>query len=129
MAPATGLLAWAGARTQGVHLSLPDALGAGANCIPAALLFLGLAALAYAAVPRAATPLAYAVVAVAFLWYLLADLLGGPAWLAKLTPFAHIGLVPVQSFRALDAVGMVAVGAAATVGALELIRRRDLIGA
>jgi polyether ionophore transport system permease protein len=126
--PLAGLLAWAGASSQGVVVSLPDTLGAGANCIPAALLFLGLAALAYAAVPRAATPLAYGLVTVTFVWYLLADLLGAPAWLAKLTPFAHVGLIPVQSFRTLDAVVMVVIGLAAAAASLELIRRRDLVG-
>ena len=40
-------------RSQGVGISLPRMLEAGANCLPAALLLLGLAALAYALVPRA----------------------------------------------------------------------------
>ena len=129
MALAAGMLAWAGAASQGTQISLPDTVGAGLNCLPSTLLFLGLAALAYAAVPRASTALAYGVVTVAFLWDLLAELLGAPAWLAKLTPFAHVGLVPIQSFRALDAAVMVAVGLAAALAALGLLRRRDVIGA
>ena len=48
-----GLLAWAGAASQGVSISFPKMIEAGANCLPVALLFLGIAALAYGLVPRA----------------------------------------------------------------------------
>lgn len=43
------VLAWAGATTQGARVSLPRMLEAGANCLPAAQLFLALGALAFAA--------------------------------------------------------------------------------
>ena len=69
-------------------------LEAGANCLPVALLFLGIAALAYALVPRASAGIAYGLVRVAFLWNLFGSLLGAPKWLVELTPFAHVGLVP-----------------------------------
>ena len=39
-----GLLAWAGAAAAGAGVSFGALLGAGANCLPAALLFLGLGA-------------------------------------------------------------------------------------
>ena len=83
------------------HLAVAKLLEAGANCLPVALLFLGIAALAYAIVPRASAGIAYGLVTVAFLWYLV-----GVAARAsrngsfRLTPFAHIGLVPAQPFRA-----------------------------
>ena len=76
-----GVLAWAGAASQGVDVSLATMLGAGANCLPVSLLFLGIAALAYAAVPRAAAGIAYGLVTVAFLWQLFGALLGAPRWL------------------------------------------------
>jgi polyether ionophore transport system permease protein len=129
MAATSGVLAWVGAVSQSVRISLADTLGAGANTLPATLLFLGIAALAYAAVPRAGAALSYVLVAVTFVWYLLADLIGAPAWLAKLTPFAHVGLVPVQQFRPLDAAVMVLIGLLAALAALGLLRRRDLIEA
>ncbi len=75
-------------------------LEAGANCLPVALLFLGVAALAYAVAPRASGGIAYGLVTVAFLWQLVGSLLGAPRWLVELTPFAHVGLVPAQPFRA-----------------------------
>ena len=42
-----GLLTWTGATTVGVNISLARMLEACANCLPVAVLFLGLAALAY----------------------------------------------------------------------------------
>ena len=124
-----GLFSWAGAESGGVGLSVARLLGAGANCLPATMLFLGIAALAYAIAPRASGGISYGLVAVTFLWYLVGSLLDVPTWLVKLTPFAHIGFVPAQPFRATDAVVMVAIGLVAALAALELFRRRDLLAA
>jgi ABC-2 type transport system permease protein len=46
-----GLLTWAGAESGGVSISLTGMLEAGANCLPVALMFLGIAALTYALAP------------------------------------------------------------------------------
>jgi ABC-2 type transport system permease protein len=123
-----GLLAWAGAASQGVTISLTRMLEAGANCLPVTLLFLGLAALAYALVPRASAGIAYALVTVAFLWTLVGALLGVPRWAVDLTPFEHVGLVPAQPFQAGAAAIMVAVGLIAALAAFVAFGRRDLIG-
>jgi ABC-2 type transport system permease protein len=103
-------------------------LEAGANCLPVALLFLALAALAYAALPRASAGIAYGLVAVAFLWQLVGSLLGAPRWLVELTPFAHVAAVPAQPFRASAAGIMLAIGALAALLALWAFARRDLAG-
>jgi len=124
-----GLLCWVGVNSQGISLSLPRMLEAGANCLPTAALFLGIAALAYAIVPRASSGIAYGLVALSFVWYLVGALAGVPKWLVKATPFAHIGFVPSQPFRILAAVVMVAIGALAIAAALAIFRRRDLLGA
>ncbi len=124
-----GLLAWAGARSAGVHLSLARMLEAGINCVPVALLFLGIAALLYGLVPRASVGIAYTLVVVAFLWQLFGSLLGGPKWLVQATPFAHIGFVPAGAFRLGAAAVMVGIGALAAVAALGAFARRDLLGA
>jgi ABC-2 type transport system permease protein len=124
-----GLLTWAGARSQGVSISLPHMLEAGANCLPVAVLFLGISAFAYAIVPRASSGTAYGVVAVAFLWNLLGSLLGAPKWLIELTPFEHVGLVPTQPFQLVAAAAMLAIGVACAIAALGGFRRRDLLGA
>lgn len=123
-----GLFAWAGAVSQGVSISLARMLEAGANCLPVALLFLGVAALAYAALPRASAAIAYGLVTVAFLWQLVGSLLGVPRWVVELTPFAHVGLVPTQPFRTGSAAIMLALALACASGALWVFRRRDLTG-
>ncbi len=124
-----GLLTWAGAACEGVGISLAQMLEAGANCLPVAFLFLGLAALAYALVPRASAGIAYGLVTVAFLWDLLGSLLGVPKWLVELTPFAHVGLVPAQPFRGGSAAVMVGLAALSALAAVVVFARRDLAGA
>jgi ABC-2 type transport system permease protein len=124
-----GVVTWAGAATQGVSISLPKMLEAGANCLPVGLLFLGVAALAYAAAPRASAGIAYGLVTLAFLWQLVGSLLGVPKWLVDLTPFEHVGLVPTQPFRVGSAVVMVAIGIVAAIAAIGVFERRDLMGA
>ncbi len=123
-----GLLTWAGAESGGVNVSVTGMLEAGANCLPVALMFLGIAALAYAIVPRASTGLAYGLVTVAFVWYLFGSLLSVPHWLVQATPFAHVGLVPAQPFRAGAAFLMLGIALASALAATWIFRRRDLTG-
>lgn len=125
----SGLLTWAGAAAGGTSVSPGRMLEAGANCLPAALLFLGIAALAYAAAPRASAAIGYGAVVLTFLWQAVGALLGAPGWLVGLTPFAHIGLVPAEPFQAAAAVVMIGIGVAAAAAALAVFRRRDLLGA
>ncbi len=122
------LLAWAGAASQGVAISLSSMLGAGANCLPVAFFFLGIAALAYALMPRACVGIAYGLVTVTFLWQLVGSLLAAPKWLVELTPFAHVGLVPAQPFKAADAAVMLGIALGACAIASWAFARRDLIG-
>lgn len=128
IAMACGLLGWAGARTASVHLGLGRSLEAGANMLPVTVLFLGIAALAYALAPRISGPVSYGLLAVSYLWELVGALAGAPHWLLDVTPFAHVGLVPAEPFRTVAALVMVAIGAAAAAAALEVFRRRDLVG-
>jgi len=128
LAMVAGLLTWVGAASQGASISLPRMLEAGANCLPVALLFLGVAALAYAIVPRASAGIAYGLVTVAFLWQLSGSLLGAPKWLLDLTPFAHVGLVPVQPLRAVAAIVMLGIAVSSALAAIWIFQRRDLTG-
>jgi ABC-2 type transport system permease protein len=123
-----GLLTWAGASAQGVHVALPKMLEAGANCLPISLMFLGISALAYSLLPRASSALSYILVTLAFVWYLVGAVGGAPRWLVDLTPFQHIGLVPVQSFRVAAALTMVVIGLVTAMASLFFFRRRDLLG-
>ncbi|MGN6373147.1 MAG: ABC transporter permease [Solirubrobacteraceae bacterium] len=128
LALCAGLLAWAGARSQGAAVSLPQMLKAGANCLPAALLFGSLGALALAAVPRATSGIAYGLVSVAFVWQLFGSVLGAPGWLLGFSPFHHVGLVPAQPFKGQAAAVMLVLAAASVLAALALFKRRDLTG-
>ncbi len=123
---AAAILTWAGAVSQGVSLSLPGMLGAGLNLVPVGILFLGIAALAYAIVPRAGTAIAYGVLTITYLWQLFGKLLGAPAWLVNATPFAHVALAPTQSVRLGAAGVLVGVGIAAAFIAITWFGRRDL---
>jgi ABC-2 type transport system permease protein len=128
VALADGVLAWGASAAQGAGVSLPRMLEAGANCLPVALLFLGLGALAFALLPRAGVGVAYMLVTVAFVWQLFGSLLGAPHWLVEATPFQHIGLVPAQPLRAGAAAAMLGVGALAALAAALVFRNRDLTG-
>jgi polyether ionophore transport system permease protein len=126
LALAAAVLAWAGAAAGGAGVSLPRLLGAGANCLPASLLFLGIGALAFGLAPRASAGIAYGAVSVAFVWDLFGALLGAPEWTLGLSPFHHIGLVPSQPFKAVAAIVMLAIAAAATATGVIAFSRRDL---
>jgi ABC-2 type transport system permease protein len=125
---AAGLLAWAGAAVENADVSLGSMLEASANCLPVALLFGGLAALAFAVFPRASAGIGYGLVAVAFVWQLFGGLLGAPRWLLDVSPFQHVGLVPAQPFRTAAALVMLAIAAATGLVAVWRFTRRDLIG-
>jgi len=128
LALAAGFFSWAGAASQGSDISLARMLEAGANCMPVTLLFLGIAALLFALVPRASGPIAYGAVTVAFLWQLTGALLSAPKWALDLTPFAHVGFVPAQPFRAGAAVIMLGIAAISALAAVWFFERRDLTG-
>jgi ABC-2 type transport system permease protein len=77
-------------------------------------------------VPRASAAIGYGTVVLTFLWQAVGALLGAPGWLARLTPFAHIGLVPAAPFQAGAAAVMVGAGLAAAAAGVAVFRRRDL---
>ncbi len=123
-----GGLTWAGAASQNAGVSLPALLEAGANCLPAVALFLGLGLLAFALVPRASSAVAYGLVSLAFFWELLGALLDAPHWLLELSPFQDLGLVPAEPFRLTSAAVMLALAALAAASAGAVFRHRDLVG-
>ena len=129
LALAAAVLAWVGAASQHADVAFARMLEAGVNCLPSAFLFLGLAALGFAGVPRATSLVAYGLVVVAFLWELIGAVLGAPRWTLGLSPFHHIALVPVQPFRTAAACVMLAIATVSIAGALILFERRDLAGA
>ena len=126
---AAGVLAWAGAASQGADVSFTGMVKAGVNCLPASLLFLSLGALAFSLVPRATTGFAYGIVLLAFVWELFGSLLSVPTWTLDLSPFHQLGLLPAEGFKTVPALVMLAIAAVAGLGAMLGFRRRDLTGA
>jgi polyether ionophore transport system permease protein len=129
LAVTVSVLAWAGAASQHAGVSLARMLEAGGNCLPVALFFLGVAALAFASLPRVSIGLSYGLVSVAFVWQLVGSLLAVPHWIVDLTPFRHVGLVPAEPFRVAAALVLLALAAVGMGAATWLFERRDLMGA
>ncbi len=126
---AVGLLAWVGAAARGAGVGLGALLAAGANCIPAALLFLGLGTLLFAVIPRHSGGATIALVGVAFLWELIGAAVGAPSWILSLSPFEHVAAVPQVAFDGVGATAMLVIGLIAALAGGALFVRRDIQGA
>jgi ABC-2 type transport system permease protein len=129
LALVAGLSAWIGAEVAGVDVSLWGSLEASVNILPTGILFLGVATLLFGLVPRAGAGAAYGALALAFLWDLVGGLLSAPTWLLDLTPFRHVGLVPIRPFPFAAAGVMLALGVVAALIGAAAFRRRDLTSA
>jgi len=125
----TGLATALGATVVGADVSFVRLLGAGANALPASLLFLGIGALLVAAFPRSGVGLAYGVVIVAFVWEVVGSLLSVPEWVLGVSPFHQVALVPAVPFEPAPPAIMLAIAFVATAAAIVRFRTRDLIGA
>jgi ABC-2 type transport system permease protein len=121
-----GLLTWAGAASQDAGVGLGSLLAAGANCLPAALLFLGLGTLLFALLPRQSAGAAMALVGVAFLWELVGAVVGAPSWALAASPFHHVAAVPVARFDTAGAAIMLVLAAVSAVTGVAVFSRRDL---
>lgn len=125
----TGLLSWAGARISGGEVPFGGMLEAGLNCAPVAFLFLGLSVLAFGLTPRIASYAGYALVAAGFVWEVVGDVVSAPSWALDLSPFRHLGLVPIHPFPLAASATMTAIGAVAAAAGAAGFRRRDQEGA
>jgi polyether ionophore transport system permease protein len=121
-----GVLAWAGAASQDAGVGFGSLVAAGANCIPAALLFLGLGTLLFALAPRQSAGAAMALVGAAFLWELVGAVVGAPSWALAISPFHHVAAVPAARFDATGAAIMLVVAAGAAAAGVAVFARRDL---
>lgn len=92
-----GVGAWVGATSQGVDLGFASLVGAGLNVVPTALLVLGIGAVVLAIAPRAAAITVYAVVIGSLLVDLLASMVDGLSWTARLSVFHYMALAPAAS--------------------------------
>ncbi|WP_458116750.1 ABC transporter permease [Arthrobacter sp. D2-10] len=94
--------------------------------VPAALVFLAAAALAFALVPRLSIALSWGVLAVGLVLGEFGGLFGLPKWLQDASPFRHTSAMPVESFNQAEAWGLFAVAAAGAALAALFLRLRDV---
>jgi ABC-2 type transport system permease protein len=128
LAVVAGLATWVGTSTVGAGLGLWPALAGVLNAVPVALLCLGAALLALGWLPRAVFPVGALPAVGGFLLQVLADSLGWPAWVRRLSPFTHLGSVPADPPDWPGTAGILAVFLVlGVVGALGYARR-DLRG-
>jgi ABC-2 type transport system permease protein len=129
VAVGAGLAAWGGLVATGAGVGVTDMVVAGLNCVPPAALFVGLAAAAYASVPRLATGLSLGLLVGAYLLQLLGALLDAPGWVLDLSPFHHVTAAPVVPVNVGAAVTMLAIAAMLLAAAAVWFDRRDVVGA
>jgi ABC-2 type transport system permease protein len=121
-----GVAAFGIAALRGGDLSPVQGLAAAANMLPAAVLFVGVATLAFAVVPRWTAPLAVGAVGAAELLALLGAQRAVPDWLRDLSPFAHVRPVPAVDANLAGAAALVTVGVVAALAGASLFARRDV---
>ena len=129
LAVAMALAAWAGAAIKGAKVGLPDLLEASLNTLPVVALFLGLAILGFALVPRHTGAVAFGLVGGAYLWEQTGAIVKAPEWVLAVSPFHWLALVPSEPFDVAASLAMVGVGVGAAVAGLEAFRRRDVVTA
>jgi ABC-2 type transport system permease protein len=100
------------------------ALGQALIELPAALVFPGIAALAVAVLPRVAVAVTWALFAIAIVLGLFGELLKLPTRVIQASPFDHIPNVPFHDGG--PSLVLLAIDVVLAVGAVVLIRRRDL---
>lgn len=94
--------------------------------LPAALVFTAVAALAFAAFPRAAGALGWGWLATALVIGQFGELLGLPEWLQDLSPFRHSSAMPIEQFNQGGAIMLAAVAALGAALAAGIVGKRDL---
>ncbi|MFY1693107.1 ABC transporter permease [Plantactinospora sp. WMMB782] len=123
-----GLAVWAGAAIVDAPLGAGAALAGSLNVLPIGMLCLGAAVLALGWLPRAVSLVGALPAAGGFLLQVTADSVGAPAWVAWISPFAHLAPVPDLPPDWPATAVMLGVAAVLTsVGAVGY-QRRDLLG-
>lgn len=124
-----GLFTWLTAAVEHSGVSFAGLMGAGLNVVAPAFCLLGLGALAFGLVPRAAARLLYGILG----WSLLIEVIGGVGragtdnhWLLDTSVFHQMASAPAVAPSApVDAV-MVAIGVVTALAGVVAFCRRDL---
>jgi putative exporter of polyketide antibiotics len=108
---------------------LAGMLQAAINILPAAALFLGVGAVAFAFVPRHTGAAAFGAVALAYLWEQTGALVSAPNWIVAVSPFHWLALAPSEPIDAVASLVLLALALAAATAGVEHFRRRDVVSA
>ena len=104
---------------------VPRLLGAALAAVPAVWVLVGVAALLFGVVPRAATAV-WGALAACFLLGLLGPLLSLPDWLMAISPFEHVPRLPADDFALAPLLWLTGVAALLLAAGLAAFRRRDV---
>jgi ABC-2 type transport system permease protein len=124
-----GVAAWVGAATQSAGIGLGDLLKAGVNVIPPGVFVLGLGALAFALLPRAAIAITYGIVVWSFAVETLSAVFNSDHWLRDTSVLLHVAPVPAAQANVGAALWLVGLGLLAAALGVVAFSRRDLVGA
>jgi ABC-2 type transport system permease protein len=94
--------------------------------LPALLVLIGVAALAFGAIPRAAIAVGWAAFAICLLIGQFGEILKLPQMLRNISPFTHLPAVPVDPVKILPLAILLAIAAGLLVMALAAFRQRDI---
>ena len=114
---------WLGGAVSNAGLPLSRSLLAALNCLPVAVLFLGIGLLLCGILPDYAhlTP---GLVGVSVAWELIGSVAGTPPWTLGLSPFHHVAAYPATPVEVPAALAMLAIGTACgLLGAAAFARR------
>jgi ABC-2 type transport system permease protein len=95
--------------------------------VPAALVFVALAAVVFATIPRATAALGWGLVVIGLILGQFGDLIGLPEWIQDVSPFRHSSAVPAENFEFVPAAVLTGIAIALGSVAIALYRRRNLI--
>ncbi|MFF0316756.1 ABC transporter permease [Micromonospora sp. NPDC005252] len=119
---------WVGVVAVGGDFAITAALQGTWNTLPIVLLSAGAAVLATGMTPSAVTAVGCLPATGGFLLQVTADSVGAPAWVASLSPFAHLAPVPLVSVDWPGAFVMTGLAGALMAAGAVAYRRRDLRG-
>ncbi|MFI7430092.1 hypothetical protein ACIBPB_24125 [Micromonospora sp. NPDC049836] len=128
LAAVAAVATWAGATVVGGDLPLDAALAGTVNVLPVALLGAAAATLALGLAPRAVATIGMLPTAGGFLLKVTADSVHAPAWVGRLSPFAHLSPVPAGAPNWTAVAVLLGVAVAVTGAGAWGYRRRDRWG-
>ncbi len=121
-----GVLAWLGAATQSSGVGIGSLLGAGANLVPPAVVVMGLGAVTFGVLPRAAAGVTYGYLA----WSLVVVIVGGIGatnhWILDTSVFHHMASAPAVAPNWTANAIMIGLGAIAALAGAVAFGRRDI---